>query len=162
MDPSPIVVLARGSKEELHRHCVDCGLTTGRYCDGDEWSRGPACIASQRIPSETWCDKQRTPLCSRCDWKHGSCHFCHKHHWCMPFPMQSHDEEDEDGAGFADQDVTDAIEDGKLVWLEPTPRTNGERRILRAHFDTANQECGQHRSAVIDFPNSCRRSSRNP
>ena len=57
--------------------CVDCGLRTGRFCDGDEvmgpdglWSGRP-CLAvdtvgavnaaGQEIPNG-----QRTPLCSEC------------------------------------------------------------------------------------------------
>jgi hypothetical protein len=71
-------VLATGDEEMLCRPCVDCGLKTGRFCDH--------CLASTRVPSEEWASGQMTPLCSRCDWDHGACHYCFGLPWCTPFP----------------------------------------------------------------------------
>ena len=58
----------------LVRPCVDCGLITGRFCDGPRLSptgRYIDCFAADRCPTERWAQGQRTPLCSRCDWAHG-------------------------------------------------------------------------------------------
>ena len=30
------------------------------------------------IPSESWLQGQRAPLCSSCDWRLGVCHFCRR------------------------------------------------------------------------------------
>ena len=71
----------------LTRPCVDCGLVTSRYCDGDEFGevRGDLfsspCLAVVNLPKgdsfdEEWNEGQRTPLCSFCDKKYGACHFC--------------------------------------------------------------------------------------
>ena len=72
-------VLAYGEESDLLRACVDCGQVTGRFCetlsgDGD-------CMAATWIPSESWAQGQRTPLCSSCDWRLGACHFCRKVCW---------------------------------------------------------------------------------
>ena len=72
----PSNILAFGEDYELTRPCVDCGLYTGRFCD---W-----CLGSERIPSQSWCEGQRTPLCSRCDNRWDACHFCRGLHWCTP------------------------------------------------------------------------------
>ena len=74
--------------------CVDCGLTTGRFCDGDElrWTGsakglgiGQPCLARCRVPGRRWADGQRTPLCSFCDNFRGACHYCRGAAWCaMP------------------------------------------------------------------------------
>ena len=78
-DPAPrMEVLACGSEEQLLRPCVDCGLITGRFCD--------YCLAETRVPSEEWAENQMTPLCSRCDWKHGACHYCRGCLWVTPPP----------------------------------------------------------------------------
>ena len=78
-DPAPrMEVLAWGSEEQLLRPCVDCGLITGRFCD--------YCLAETRVPSEEWVADQHTPLCSRCDWKHGMCHYCRGCLWVTPPP----------------------------------------------------------------------------
>ena len=74
----------------LTRPCVDCGLITGNYCDGDELGRfqtnGFACLGEIRLPHgdavhRAWNEGQRTPLCSFCDRKRGACHFCLKTTW---------------------------------------------------------------------------------
>ena len=74
-----VEVLAYGEESDLLRACVDCGQVTGRFCetlsgDGD-------CMAATWIPSESWAQGQRTPLCSSCDWRLGACHFCRKVCW---------------------------------------------------------------------------------
>ena len=74
--------------ETLCRPCVDCGLKTGYFCDGAELEGGNACIASDRIPAETWCDGQRTPFCRPCEDKIVSCNFCRGTPWCQPFTRQ--------------------------------------------------------------------------
>ena len=70
-------VLAAGSKEDLVRPCVDCGLSTGCYCD---W-----CLAASRDPKSEWVPGQHTPLCTKCDNLHGMCHYCRGIPWCTPF-----------------------------------------------------------------------------
>ena len=72
-------VYAVGTTQELFRPCVDCGLYTGKYCE--------YCLASERIPRETWAKGQRTPLCSTCDREHDCCHFCRGVHLALPFPI---------------------------------------------------------------------------
>jgi hypothetical protein len=80
-------VLSQGTPEELCRPCADCGLFTGRFCDGEEFeASGKCCFAAERIPSEIWVVGQRTPLCSECDWKHGKCRFCRGIITCAFFP----------------------------------------------------------------------------
>ena len=71
-------IICTGDVKTLCRPCVDCGLITGRFCDH--------CYASDRMPTERWSPGQLTPLCSKCDNKHDSCHFCRGQKWCMPFP----------------------------------------------------------------------------
>ena len=83
-----ITVISAGDPETLCRPCVDCGLKTGYFCDGAELEGGFACIASDRIPAETWCDGQRTPFCRPCEDKIGSCNFCRGTPWCQPFTRQ--------------------------------------------------------------------------
>ena len=78
-----VEVLAWGDKEMLSRPCVDCGVTTGRFCD--------FCYAADRMPGEEWADGQLTPLCSRCDNTHNMCHFCRGLHWCTPPPTSRHE-----------------------------------------------------------------------
>ena len=73
-----MVVYAVGTTQELFRPCVDCGLYTGKYCE--------YCLASERIPRETWAKGQRTPLCSTCDRAQDCCHFCRGVHLALPFP----------------------------------------------------------------------------
>ena len=54
------------------RPCVDCGVSTGNFCDGffDD------CFAALRLPDETWGENQRTPLCTQCEQKLTRCKFC--------------------------------------------------------------------------------------
>ena len=85
---STMQVLCCGDPSTLIRPCVDCGLWTGRYCDGllteELWAVG--CYANDRIPEEVWAEGQRTPLCSDCDNRYDACHFCRGFKWCMPHP----------------------------------------------------------------------------
>ena len=82
-----LTTLSVGHKDELCRPCVDCGLFTGRFCDGQEFeAAGTPCFAKARLPSETWVDNQRTPLCSQCDWRYEKCHYCRGVRSCAPFP----------------------------------------------------------------------------
>ena len=60
------------------RSCVDCGLFTGSYCD--------FCNGAERIPSERWVRGQGTPLCTTCDARYGSCHYCRGVAWATPPP----------------------------------------------------------------------------
>ena len=62
----------------LCRPCVDCGLRTGRFCDGD------GCLAAVRVPSEQWAPGQLTPFCSHCEAKRLLCHFCEGKAWATP------------------------------------------------------------------------------
>ena len=79
----------------LTRPCVDCGLLTGTFCDGDETGTlgrdGFICLARNRLPSgdavhREWNPGQRTPLCSKCDKERGNCHFCLGTSWVQPPP----------------------------------------------------------------------------
>ena len=74
----------------LCRPCVDCGRTTGGFCDG----LGPqGCLAKHWVPSEKWNDNQYTPLCHYCDAQvDGLCHFCRGVHLCRPagWPTTDH------------------------------------------------------------------------
>ena len=74
----PLEVLAWGDTDTLCRHCVDCGLKTGNFCD--------KCFAKHRDPAGDYADGQHTPLCSRCEKKHEKCHFCRGLQWAVPFP----------------------------------------------------------------------------
>ncbi len=74
-------LLAFGETSDLCRPCVDCGRFTGRFCDGFDDN----CFAAIRVPSEQWCERQRTPLCGPCEHKHELCHFCRGVHSCRPF-----------------------------------------------------------------------------
>ena len=84
-------VLATGTEETLIRPCVDCGVTTGRYCDGPKGETGPPCYAAVRVPNEKWEKGQMTPFCGPCEKKQkerhgklGMCHFCRGMLWCVP------------------------------------------------------------------------------
>ena len=66
---------------ELVRPCVDCGLITGRFCDGLD----RICRAAMRIPSEKWCPNQMTPFCGFCEAKYPACRFCRRIPSCTPF-----------------------------------------------------------------------------
>ena len=87
--------LCFGEAENLIRPCVDCGLVTGRFCDGPRGETGPQCYAAYRVPTESWEPKQRTPFCLRCEelqqQRHGTwgmCHFCRGVNWCTPPPRE--------------------------------------------------------------------------
>ena len=72
----PMRVLASGEPSMLCRPCVDCGLRTGCFCDH--------CLAEARCPDEKWAPGQMTPLCSKCDTRYDSCHYCRGVIWCTP------------------------------------------------------------------------------
>ena len=80
-DEVALQTLAVGTQAELCRPCVDCGLYTGCYCDGND--RGE-CFAADRVPQEHWANNQRTPLCTACDRRLGMCHFCRGQLWAVP------------------------------------------------------------------------------
>ena len=82
-------VLCVGDEEELMRPCVDCGLITGNFCETERqrghilWQGGNCFVADHERGSD-WAPYQRTPLCTKCEKLHGSCHFCRKVHSCTP------------------------------------------------------------------------------
>ena len=80
-DQVALQALAVGTQAELCRPCVDCGLFTGCYCDGNDWGE---CFAADRVPQEHWANNQRTPLCTTCDRRFGMCHFCRGQLWVVP------------------------------------------------------------------------------
>ena len=81
-----LTVRCAGEESDLNRPCVDCGRITERFCLGDELGlSGLPCLASDRVPSERWQPGQRTPLCSVCDDRFGSCRMCRGVHGCTPF-----------------------------------------------------------------------------
>ena len=63
-------------EDGLVRTCVDCGLITGHCCG--------LCLATTRLPDESWAPGQHTPLCSQCDRLHAACHFCRGAMWATP------------------------------------------------------------------------------
>ena len=83
--------------------CVDCGVYTRQFCDGDEvygadgrW-RGTPCLAINRVGrvnalGELIPEGQRTPLCFECCARafrqHGleKCHYCRGVAWATPPP----------------------------------------------------------------------------
>ena len=71
----------------LFRPCVDCGLMTGCFCD---W-----CFAAERSPKEVWAERQKTPLCTKCDTKFKCCHYCKGLHWCTPQARIKDDDDDD-------------------------------------------------------------------
>ena len=79
-------VLCWGEEKDLNRPCVDCGMYTGRFCD--------YCLAETRIPTEAWVPNHHTPLCSKCDWKYGECHFCRRQSWVTRPPWRPEPEEE--------------------------------------------------------------------
>ena len=73
------------------RACVDCGLTTGNFCDGGMSCAYDKCFAAERVPADYKMNgKQRTPLCSYCETLHDFCRFCRGVHSCTPPIVQSH------------------------------------------------------------------------
>ena len=84
--------------------CVDCGVYTSRFCDGDEvcgadgrW-RGTPCLANNTVGrvnalGELIPEGQRTPLCYECCARafrqHGQekCHYCRGVAWATPPPQ---------------------------------------------------------------------------
>ena len=75
-------VLAVGDEATLCRPCVDCGVKTERFCD--------FCYSLTKWLMRCGLDNQLVPLCSRCNWAHGACHFCRGLVWCMPRPREPH------------------------------------------------------------------------
>ena len=101
-------VLVVGTKKMLCRPCVDCGLFTGIYCDH--------CEAAHRCPRGAWAAGQMTPLCSFCNKKHRSCHFCRGLDCCVPppkgtKPQAEAGEEDIDEAGLTAEGVAGERQD---------------------------------------------------
>ena len=87
---APLEVFAWGDERLLCRPCVDCGLRTGRFCDG--WPVRDSCKAAVRIPSEEWAEGQLTPYCSICEDRRGYCHFCRGVSWATPPEWRRHAE----------------------------------------------------------------------
>ena len=86
-----VEVVAVGSVEMLCRPCVDCGKNTGSFCK--------RCCASHRIPSEEWAFGQMTPLCSDCNARHSTCHYCRRVAWARPFAWGPWGVQEQAGAG---------------------------------------------------------------
>ena len=82
-------IVSAGSVDDFLRPCVDCGETTGNFCetptqkDCAQW-QGGICLAARWVPSEDWAENQRAPLCTRCEEVRGACHYCRTVHWCTP------------------------------------------------------------------------------
>ena len=70
------VTAVSDSSTQLIQPCVDCGLWTGNWCE---------CFGEYWMPNSPWEPGQRTPLCTRCDRRHGECHNCRGIPWCTPF-----------------------------------------------------------------------------
>jgi hypothetical protein len=70
--------------------CVDCGLMTRNFCDGDLYE----CFAAERIPKDYanigGIGMQRTPFCSYCETRFHFCRFCRKVQSCTPASRQVH------------------------------------------------------------------------
>ena len=68
--------------------CVECGLTTGNFCDGGPSVGYDRCFASNRVakdyPASAGYDGLRTPLCSFCETCFEFCRFCRGVHGCTP------------------------------------------------------------------------------
>ena len=139
--PMPLQVLAVGSPAQLCRPCVDCGLYTGRFCD--------FCLAETRIPSEQWCRHQYTPLCSTCDNRWDSCHFCRGLHWCTPHPKGSPPAAPvhSDPVHLSDSDS----DDSDYIWFDEPDRIVAE---LNRKQDSASRAEQQRNRTVADssFP----------
>ena len=110
----PLQVLAWGDEDLLMRPCVDCGRTTGRFCDG--WPVRDSCKAALRIPTEEWADGQLTPLCSRCDDLREFCHFCKKVAWATPpeWPLEKQGDREKskppEEQGLSEQGEAEVVE----------------------------------------------------
>ena len=74
--------------------CVDCGLLTGNFCDGEPVAVGyDRCFAANRVPEDySFVGKgsQRTPLCSYCETLFDYCRFCRGVMSCTPPTLMSH------------------------------------------------------------------------
>ena len=66
--------------------CVDCGMLTGNFCEGNNDS----CFASDRVPGDYEQSSQRTPLCTWCETCSEVCRFCRGVHGCTPPPATNH------------------------------------------------------------------------
>ena len=60
--------------------CVDCGVLTGNFCEGNN----DRCFAAERVPSDYQQSSQRTPLCSWCETVSEVCRFCRGVRGCTP------------------------------------------------------------------------------
>ena len=74
-------MLAWGEPQMLCRPCVDCGLLTGRFCDGDDICE---CFAENWMPDLDWAPGQNTPFCRKCEDRKEVCHFCRDEAWARP------------------------------------------------------------------------------
>ena len=85
VDMEVLAVQFEGDDIRAFRPCVDCGQTTGSFCDAKEMEYGGvACMAKQWIPEEKWLVGHRTPFCTTCEEKREMCHFCRGVAWCTP------------------------------------------------------------------------------
>ena len=71
--------------------CVDCGLMTGNFCDGDPYDQ---CLASNRVPRDfpivEGYQGLHTPLCSYCETCFLFCRFCRGVAGCTPPARRTH------------------------------------------------------------------------
>ena len=105
--------LAFGTQDQFCRPCVDCGLITGCFCDGD----GEECYAAVRMPQEDWAPNQLTPLCTACDRRFDMCHFCRGIPWVTPLAHRDRDRHQPAGlAGRLDPPVSP---DQPIYYLVP-------------------------------------------
>ena len=92
-----LTVAREGEEHFVNRPRVNCGIITGRFCDGGErlpdvwallagkaYNPGEPCLASVRIPTEEWLKNQRTPLCIHCESLLRVCRFCRMVPACTP------------------------------------------------------------------------------
>ena len=73
--------------------CVDCGLLTGNFCDGGDAVGYDRCFSSERVPKDYPPEvygNRRTPLCSYCEARFGTCRFCRGVPSCTPLEMSRH------------------------------------------------------------------------
>ena len=85
-------VLSWNTTNQTAWPCVDCGLMTGRFCDGGPLPKHKdRCFACDRVPSEfPFGSRQRTPLCSYCETSKKRCRFCRGVPSCTPPPTTVH------------------------------------------------------------------------
>ena len=73
--------------ERYNFPCVECGLTTGNFCDGAD----AKCYACCRVPTDFPEDSTMlTPFCTYCETLYGYCRFCRGVDACTPRETQTH------------------------------------------------------------------------